>query len=98
MAMNITGAIRSNIRLRKCPSQRIPRTCYELAYFPIYERGDRCLGDKPTHSSGQRLVPSGNVARTRHRQHQPPAPGVVVTPEQSRWTHVTATDDVHVEA
>ena len=80
----------------------IPRTCYEVTSFPIYDVATECIGDKsdPSNPNNDWFV-SGNIgaypptgALTR------PIAGAIVASGENKWMDVTATatDDVHVEA
>lgn len=80
----------------------IPRTCYEVTHFTIYDGATDCLGDKedPTNPANDWFTsgntgafpPTGTLTR--------PAAGITVTPGSNPLMDVTATtsDDVSVTA
>lgn len=80
----------------------IPRTCYEVTSFPIYDGATQCLGNRsdPRNPSNDWFTsgnigaypPTGNLTR--------PADGAIVTSGQNPLIDVTATtsDDVGVTA
>lgn len=80
----------------------IPRTCYEVTHFPIYDGATECLGDKANPLDPDNdWFPSGNAgAFPAGGSISRPAPGAVVTLGNNPLMDVTvnATDDVHVEA
>ncbi len=92
-----------DIRFADVPiNSGIPRTCYEVTHFQIYDGATECLGDKsnPLNPANDWYV-SGNVGAyppTGTLVH--PAAGVIVTSGSNPLVDVTATasDDVHVTA
>ena len=80
----------------------IPRTCYEVTHFPIYDNATECMGDKsdPLNSANDWFVsgnagaypPTGNLTR--------PAAGAIVNSGYDPILDVTASvnDDVGVTA
>lgn len=92
-----------DIRFADVPiNNGIPRTCYEVVYFPIYDGATGCLGNKSNPlDPANDWFPSGNVgAYPATGSISRPAPGAIVTSGNNPLMDatVTATDDVHVEA
>lgn len=80
----------------------IPRTCYEVTRFPIYDGATECIGDKTDpRNPANDWFPSGNIgAYPPTGSLQVPAPGAVVTAGNTLIMDVRATvsDDVRVTA
>ncbi len=92
-----------DIRFADVPiNNGIPRNCYEVMYFPIYDGASECLGDKsdPLNLANDRFVsgnvgaypPTGTLAR--------PAAGASVAAGSNPLMDVTAwaSDDVSIDA
>jgi hypothetical protein len=80
----------------------IPRTCYEVTHFQIYDGATECLGDRsdPRNPANDWFL-SGNVgAYPPAGSLSSPAPGAVVARGYNPWLDVSATasDDVQVAA
>jgi len=80
----------------------IPRTCYEVTFFPIYDGATECLGDKsdPRNPANDWYI-SGNLgAYPPTGELTRPAAGAIVTVGETPLIDVTATanDDVKVTA
>jgi hypothetical protein len=80
----------------------IPRTCYEVTHFPIYDGATECLGDKADpRNPANDWFPSGNIgAYPPTGSLSVPAAGTVVAAgtNQKMDVHATASDDVRVTA
>ncbi|MAT41880.1 MAG: hypothetical protein CL609_06030 [Anaerolineaceae bacterium] len=80
----------------------IPRTCYEVTHFPIYDGATECLGDKTDpRNPANDWFPSGNVgAYPPTGSLSVPAAGATVTVGSTQIMDVraNASDDVRVTA
>lgn len=92
-----------DIRFADVPiNNGIPRTCYEVAKFPIYDNATQCLGDKsdPRNPANDWFVSGNTGAYPPTGTLTRPAAGVTVASGDNPRIDVTAIadDDVRVKA